>query len=65
MQQFKHKEGDIIETTAGTYGKVVSAKVVYVVAFSADESHNIDEDVIITPAKEKRTRKKKDSAPAE
>ncbi len=57
--QFKHKEGDIIETTAGTYGKVVSYKVVYEIAFGKNESVQVDEDDIITAPKQKRTRKAK------
>lgn len=64
-QQYKHKNGDIIETSAGTFGKVISAKVVYEIQFSANDIQLVDEDVITTEPKQKRTRKKKLPDPAE
>lgn len=58
--QFKHKEGAVIETTAGTFGKIVSAKVVYEVAFGPNEIKLVDEDVIVTEPAKKRERKPKE-----
>ena len=58
--QFKHKVGDIIETSDGRFGKIVKGEVIYRVSFSASLEEGIGEHEIITPEKQKRIRKKKE-----
>lgn len=61
-QQFKHNAGDLIETKSGRCGKILEARVVYLISFGPEESdkEDIDEMNIVTPEKAKRTRKKKE-----
>lgn len=63
--KFKHQEGDIIETAAGRFGKVVAANVIYNVSFGPDDWANIPESEIVTEIKAARIRKKKEAAPVE